>query len=347
VKLSNTSQKFLEELAAQLKEMGFSPVILRNYEELPVEIGNDLDIFVPKEDLRASAVLLLKLVKEFGGKLGHVHERDYFHALWFRFEDEKKYWHVDLYPGALCWHGLPILSKERFLGQLVTEGPWSVPRPAHEAVLIFLIGILWGGALKSSYWKKIDLLLKNPSESLEFIDCLKDRFGEVGEGVGEKVFHRDLNDQDLMLLAKKLRRALKMKSLGRSPFISAIGWIKHWLGELRNYFVVPPGVVWIRSDLDEYESMEAIEKSVSGVRCFFGGVIVVSPTRINLFERIVEWLKVFKGLGQNRLVIKKGQVDQLDGVAVPKSWNCSIRMMDDIGKILQLKMGRDGYDQDA
>ena len=46
MKLSNTSQKFLEELAAQLKAVGFSPVILRNYEELPVEIGNDLDIFV-------------------------------------------------------------------------------------------------------------------------------------------------------------------------------------------------------------------------------------------------------------------------------------------------------------
>lgn len=342
--LSETSQKFLELLASKLKALGATPVVLRNYQSLPNEIGNDLDIFIEREFLRDGARLLLKLVKECGGELGHVHERDYFHALWFRFEDEEKFWHVDLYPGALTWHGLEILDQERFLDGARPVNPWLAPRAAHEAYLVLLTGVLWGGKLKEEYVGVIDSLLTDSEEVMEFKACFECAFGKVGLGIATEVLEGRIKSDSPGKWAPKLRAALKWTSVKSGLWKSARAWLRHWRGEMRAYFVVPPGIRWVSPEPlnDGMESSAALPE----VKCFFGGVVVFAEPQNRLLSKVGQRLRVLKSLGQNRLVVLSGNVESLDGRDVPPDLLDPKKSMGEMAKVLHCKMKEDGYDVD-
>ena len=316
MKLSLPAQEFLKDLNSGLQKMGACPVLLRNYEDLPIEIGNDLDVFVKRDFLRSSATFLLAKAKEHGALLGHVHERDYFHALWLKFEGEERFWHVDLYPGALSWHGLSFLDEKPFLENCQKYDHWWIPGPSDEAMLLFMTSALWGGFSKEKYLIRIAKLLEKESEKNQFVEQFETSFGIEFSGVARSISEGDFDPKSIQSLAVRLRKALKWREFRRRPIESFGLTLRHWTGELKNYLLSRPGVVLtVPLEISELEEGQ-LSSSLSKASKFFGGKYDARLKNPGLREKIQSWLQEQRSLGKNHLVIKSGASWSIDGITV-------------------------------
>lgn len=313
MRLSETSGRFLEDLKTQLSSAGANPVVLRNYEALPQEIGNDLDIFVSRSHLQEAIQILNRLALKHGADLGHVHRRDYFHALWLRFENESRFWHIDLYPGALSWHGISYLSEERFLGRGGNFQYWSIPSPSHEAFILLFTSLLWGSYFKDRYQMQITDLLKSFDEKSEFQDLVTSAFGgdfrEFSKAVCEGDFS-SLNGSGAVQISAGLRRNLKMRSFRKSPLMTSRLLLSHWLGEFRAYAWEKPGVILEVPNGELMAICEIKDQVEMHIGSFFGGV---DDQRTSNQGRFKMFLRSLRAQGQNALVLRDGENWAIEG----------------------------------
>lgn len=143
---------------------------------------------------------------------------------------------VDLLP-VFEWNGIEYLDADRFWSGVRTCGD-GLPRPrlAHDALVAWLTGVLWGGSYRSKY----DLFLKRAwsEDREEFKDCLRSAFGGgwadlmgrwIEDGIpGEAARH-----------AAGLRRALSWQALRRAPGEWVWRQFRHWTTEFRNHLTPP------------------------------------------------------------------------------------------------------------
>lgn len=301
--LSPTSQKFLAELNDKLVETGASPLLLRNYKTLPQEIGNDLDIFVKRSKQKKAIRIVLDQVLKFGGGLGHIHRRDYFTAIWFKFEDEERFWHIDVYPGAFSWHGLSYLEEHDVLSASRNFTFWKVPSAHDEALLIFLTSVMWGGHLKDRYRPVVCELLSGEDAFIHFSGKFINTFGKNVSEWPRRIADGSYSSEDLAEIGPVLRRSLKKSRILKSPVGSLFRLGRHWFGEIRAYLISPPGLEIDIEGLAGYHSEDAIKEILSLAGAFFGGILVESSRDSS---KRPSWLKRKVSLGKNFLVVRKG-----------------------------------------
>ena len=176
--LSSNERRLFEQFFPKLEATGIPAILLRNYETFPGAMGHDLDVFFRREDLSQAVEVFRVLLRESGGEVLHIHERDYVLAVWFRAATgEPQTIHLDFYHGAFTWHGLTFLTDEALVSQARTHGKFKVPRPAHEAMSLFLASLMWGAFYKARYGERIELLLADQVEATEFFRLLENKFG--------------------------------------------------------------------------------------------------------------------------------------------------------------------------
>jgi hypothetical protein len=305
MRLSKTARDFLIGLRTGLQHIGANPVVLRNYQDLPEAIGNDVDIFVSQTSLNSAIEVLVREVEEREGAVTHIHQRGYFVAFWVNFKNDDVALHLDLYPGALTWHGLEYLSMGRFLESTRHYRDWRIPHPAHEAILLILTSLLWGGFFKKTYRSQIEGLLDDPEVKKEFRDCLSNAFGDSGSELAAAVLAGKPIERIESLLAVKLRAALRRRCLSRNPGRALAGMAGHWLWEFRCYFVSRPGI-WVRVPHDN----QGFDKELNRVLQYFGGVL---DERATVSNKCVRMLNRIRALGKNHLVILEGSQWEVQG----------------------------------
>ena len=232
--LTLPERALFELLFATLREQQIPFVLLRNYESFPDQIGHDLDLFVPRRRAAGVAELFKQLLSKAGGEVIIVHERDYFIDIRFVLgRPAAEAIHLDLYHGSFTWHGLVYLEEDELLAAARHYGNLPIPRPAHEALNIFLASILWGGFFKARYQPQLAELLALPGEQAAFNECLNRAFGSTGLPPFDPASPALPGPELVQDYAKKLRVLFKRHQFRAAPLRSAVRWLTYWFAELR------------------------------------------------------------------------------------------------------------------
>jgi len=273
-------------------------VLLRNYEGFPDRIGNDLDVFVFSRDAQTAAATLIENVECRGGRLLHVHCRSYVQALFFRVPDGNAPLHVDIYPGALTWHGLPYLDEKRFVADCYLREGRRVPNHADEALTLLLMSLLWGGFYKTRYRSRIGELLRTDDARLLATQRLTETFGHGCAPLLDAVLEN--REIDATLWARRLRRRLFGNQLRRNPARTTRAWLAYWWYEL-GLLLDPPGIEVRIMDVDPKDRDRYIGVVRNQLGAIFGDTLVLRDAAPLAGLRM--WLTRRRALSKSMLVI--------------------------------------------
>jgi thymidylate kinase len=190
------SSRFIAAVFAAWQQAGIRFLVLRNYEELPRNTTNDIDVLVPK-DQRAEAE---KALMETASKAGfRRHNRAQFAtlALYFFEPESGAQVHFDLFT-ALKWRGFDFLEPEDFLAKRIARDSFFIPHPAHEACANLLASFIFNGTVKEKYRAKIsEVFSKEPAAARELMvksygNALADEFVRLGAAGDRKAIESRL-----------------------------------------------------------------------------------------------------------------------------------------------------------
>jgi len=223
---------FLKELFNTLEENGVKCPILRNYEDLPVRIGNDLDIFVSRQDLAVAENVLYDLVKKHRGCLVKRFKKDSFTAWWLRI-GEAPLLHIDLFNGAFYWRGRRFASDQSIIDNTNKHiVGFTIPRPAHQAFSMYVTSLIWGCFYQSKYGAKISDLLCDEREALYFQDMIQRNFYLAKDAPFD---FTDKPDKEVVVnYVKLLRKSVRLRWLKRFNLKEAFAVARYWLWEFIN-----------------------------------------------------------------------------------------------------------------
>jgi hypothetical protein len=144
-----TLELLLRTVFSSLKGHDIDFVVLRNYEQLPFEVGNDLDLLV-REQQRARAEQVVVSAAAVCGYQLHNRAEGPHVMLYFNEKETCAQIHIDLFADCL-WRGFTLLSAEEVCARRMRGSLFDIPHPAHEAVISLLKTVLYDGAVKECY----------------------------------------------------------------------------------------------------------------------------------------------------------------------------------------------------
>lgn len=229
---------------AQWRTEGIAFLVLRNYEHLPHETGNDIDVLVLPEQLARAEQALIQAAQSVGYRL---HNRVEFApvSLFFFHPGSLQQIQFDLFH-ELAWRGFKLQDPCALLERRVERDGFAVPHPADEAVNSLVTRLIYQGAVKEKYHPVIRAGFQN--QPVETAAQLTAMFGAALAGqLAMSVAQQDW--RGIAALHRPLRRQLIWRRLAREPVSTLARWLKdmwRFAGRLRH----PPGwtVVLVGAD---------------------------------------------------------------------------------------------------
>ncbi len=260
--LSNRQRDFLLETFADFAREKIPLLVLRNYEKLPESCGRDLDLFCATSDAPRAVILMIRLARRHGLGLLHRYDLGNLTALYFSEPDTASVLHLDVFHGAFSWAGIKYLTDDEVLAGAVSRGPFSIPNPAHEALLLCLASILDGGFFKARYLGKIRYLLTDGETRKCFHDLLSGRFGPSQAEAVQDLISRDsaefTENRPVPELARALRKSLVSRSLRQNPVRASLAVVR-FLGAEVLRLIRPAGMVVVITGPDGAGKSSVIE----------------------------------------------------------------------------------------
>jgi|GEM_PF-4221166 len=282
--LSEKEQQFFGSLFQRFDALGIEWLLLRNYEQFPREIGKDLDIYFRFSQLAQALAVFAEVVREQSGAIVHLHERSYFRAVWFVVDDAQEIpLHVDFYPGAFTWHGLSFLEEKQVFSEKTCFSRYPIPRPAHEALSLAVIALLWGGFFREVYRQRIETLLTDERERRVFEECSCTAFGFVAT---PDSFPANRGEQ--RRISKTLRTALRQHAYRTAPFRALVAQIHYWFHELRAH-LHPPGVHIDIASSDPAAGEQFARQLANNVGSLFGETKILGADLAGLRLKWIVW----------------------------------------------------------
>lgn len=168
---------FLNTLFTSFSENNIEYCVLRNYEDMPDKVSNDIDICISKKQMDASVLLLCNAAGKTGWSLHLIIEKDGCSGFYF-FKisgDELHQICFDLFPGY-NYKGISLLSSSQVLDSGMAHKNFKIPGREIEIYLKFLSPLLHNGAVKEKY--KHEIRLMADSQSSTFKKLLNSAIGE-------------------------------------------------------------------------------------------------------------------------------------------------------------------------
>ena len=166
--MSNLNKKsvFLSNLFDTWNQNDICYLVLRNYEDLPSETENDVDVLIdPHQLLKTKSI-----IKVVSGKNGWViHNIGEFSctAIYLYNIVTMEQLHIDLMCG-LRWHSFLFADHRVILNARLPFKNFYIPDPVHEAGINLLTRLIYSGAVKDKYKKKIQQVAQEADNQLEF-----------------------------------------------------------------------------------------------------------------------------------------------------------------------------------
>lgn len=226
-----TLREFVVDLFAGLDAEGIEFCVLRNHEGLPeVNVGNDIDLLVRKEDLGRALATMRRTSR---ATITSVTKRPYVTSC-FIHGVAGSCTQVD-FVVALDWLGVPYLHVAEVLRRSRRQPSTGipVPDPADEAIISFFTSFLIGGFVKEKYEDR-------------FIPVFRDSPGAVLERLQGRISPSTLKRLMLAIISGgarsaihtlgPARRSLLRRALGERPLATLVGIANHYLAEARVHF---------------------------------------------------------------------------------------------------------------
>ena len=208
---------FLDAMFESFSADGILYCILRNWQDLPADCGNDLDVFVSKEDVARAVRLIVSL----GAKHNLVLRRKtikygYLSLLlhnWDTLEEIKiDFFHIIHFQGLETIPSGEVLSDTRVFNGIVV---------ANESVANFINlykDFLSENYIKEKYRKEIIDMIRSDSEGLKLRLYIDNVFGRHGLSILSNALAGECESQSAS--AAKLRRLLRQEKYKSVPLVS-------------------------------------------------------------------------------------------------------------------------------
>lgn len=287
----------LPELFRSWTDAGVRFLILRNYENLPADIGNDLDVLVEPAQRELAETLLLSCAERHGYTLVNRVEFSPI-AFFFVHGGARETLHIDLFT-SLKWRGFDLLGPAVVLDQRVKSADFFIPHPLHETVLKLLTRLLYGGQVKQAYREDVAEQFENAPEQASAI--LAQALGARGtQRLLELVLVRDWSAVEAA--AHRWRALLVIKQSIRTPrkvLVSLMDDCRRLLQRL----LAPPGltVVLYGSDPMQDAVAEGLKRRFAPIFKLTNGQLEQARFNLTLKAQMRRRLLMFR----NFLVVLK------------------------------------------
>jgi thymidylate kinase len=142
-------ERLVRDLFRELHAHGIHFVVLRNYDGLPDDVGNDLDLLVHPSQRQIAERVAAAAAHGCGFRLHNRAEGPHV-MLYFTHEQTCTQLHVDLFCDVL-WRGFILLTAVEVLDRRTLGAVFDTPHPVDEAIVKLLAAILYQGSLKEKY----------------------------------------------------------------------------------------------------------------------------------------------------------------------------------------------------
>lgn len=233
----NISGQFVRAVFDTWRRERIAFLILRNYESLPEQTTNDIDVLVAPRQREVAERLLRSVAHEHGFAL---HNRAEFStlALYFHHPESLEQVHFDLFTD-LRWRNLRFLECDEFLNRRVERNGFYVPHPADEAATNLLAYTIYSGRVKEKYKEQVSAVAKVEAHSMQQV--LARSYGSRNAWALVQAAARE----DWPAIEKRipaLRRRLFCRHLNRRPLWTLWSNARNAFRLLRR-FLHPPGIV--------------------------------------------------------------------------------------------------------
>lgn len=233
--LAETS--FLTSFLAELSSSAC--LVLRNYDDLPASVGNDLDILIDGGQREVGQRILIESANTHGYTLINYAEFSPFSLFVANYQTGHQV-HIDLFTG-LKWRGFDILWPDVVLVQRQDKGLFFVPHPVHEATLNLLTRLLYHGYVKEKYKPGVLAAYRSDPQMAE--QALAEPFGaQAASELVKCVLSEDWASVEAA--TNRWRRLLVTRKLTRYPR-RALASIFTDAKRLARRFWAPPGLMLV------------------------------------------------------------------------------------------------------
>lgn len=209
---TNNEKNFLETFLSYLND-NFNYCILRNYEEYPEKMGNDIDILVEENDINN---LLINLEKYFvENKLLYkikAKNKSFLSIICFyeSFNKTIETIHIDIWI-KIEWRGIEWINTKYILKNKIKYKNFYVPCNGCEVAITVFKELIVNGIVKEKYYNPLTSKIINDKSN--FINSLYNSMGKyvyIAYDLISNSNYKELNNQQ-----KKIRNILRSKFLIR------------------------------------------------------------------------------------------------------------------------------------
>ncbi len=229
---------FLQGLFSTLNEKGVLYCVLRNYESLPYDIGNDLDLFVSNNQIKDFESILFDGAKKHGWLLLKRPKRFGYQSYWYYHPISNSFIHIDAF-SQTSWKGLLLSNAESLLTLRKRCRDFYVPVAADEYYILFMKDLMQDGKIKEKYLDGIHNVVVEDSDA--FLDRL---IWSVGQPMADELIDHIFASRwkKIESMKKRIRLATIATNL-RNRFMKTCASIILFLtGHLQALLIKPNGI---------------------------------------------------------------------------------------------------------
>jgi thymidylate kinase len=224
------------ELLSHIEAAGHRVVYLRNYENLPDDIGNDVDLLIEKRHTCAVLAILQETSPKFGWRVWKTVPFACL-SIFLISSDNEECIHIDLFE-ELGWHFFSFAEAEGILDRRIWNGMVFTPALADEVYINIVTRLVYQGFVREKHreqWVKSKTLLDQ--ESLQNAFCSK-LLGPVAGDLIKAMSESDWKQAES--LHGRVRRAIMRNSV-KHP-IRLCGRVFAYVRRVFSRTFSPPGL---------------------------------------------------------------------------------------------------------
>lgn len=211
---SRTAGDFIVAALAEFERNGLCAVYLRNYEKLPNDVGNDVDLLVEPSSVHRWLALFPKVAKTLGWRFLRAVSFSSTSLFFLPPDPDGDVLHIDLNE-ALEWHCIALVDAARVLSRRHWNGIVFVPSPEDELFLNVATRLVYQGRVREKnreQWRR----LRPSCSATDLVETFSSR---MSLSIARRMIEAaDQNDWEAVLsLRGRIRRSLLCSACFRHP----------------------------------------------------------------------------------------------------------------------------------
>jgi len=250
------------EIVDALEHAGIKPVYLRNYENLPQDIGNDVDLLVSESHRKTAENIVIDVASKHGWVW---YSRAEFSpvALYFACQETQETLHVDLFD-RIEWHWCEYADSMAIMGRREWNGLVHVPHPLDEITVNVLTRLLYHGVVRDKHRdQSLRLVTSAQSGKDHFFNVIKQHCGhKVAARIAPMILEGRWDD--LERSARRIKILIYIRCLLERPGRSMKLLLKY-ISRSIHRIMRPPGMFFA---FEGAPSMD-LQKIIDEIKPFF------------------------------------------------------------------------------